>query len=113
MGQVIVLWTAQGAGELNDTNVLPILEAVGKLVRPDLDKPALIRGINLCVQWYRRARECSTNKGVKDRERRLAMIYKKAKALDQLLAKDDSWMPFAASPSSARGLIRRQLVGVR
>jgi hypothetical protein len=99
-------WTTQGVGKLNDTNVLPILEAVGKtLVRSDLDKAALIRGLNLCVEWHREAREYSTNKAVRDRERRLAMIYKKAKALDHLLAEDDSSMALRV-PLSAKESFR-------
>jgi hypothetical protein len=94
-------WTAQGTGRLSDANIPPILNAVGKtLVRADIDKMALIRGLNLCARWYREARMYSTNKSVKDREHRLTMIYKKAKALNYLLAEDDSWMPIGAPASS-------------
>jgi hypothetical protein len=97
-----VPWSPRGAGKLSEANATPILDAVGKeLVRPDIDRGAMIRGINLCLQWYHTARNCSTNKGVKEQTRHLEMIYKKARALDQLLAKDDSWSsPLGMTPSS-------------
>jgi hypothetical protein len=96
-----VRWSPGGVGKLNDASATSILDAVGKeLIRPDIDKAAMIRGVNLCRQWYQSAREFSTNKGIRERNRRLEMIYKKAKALDHLLAKDDSWLPLGVAPSS-------------
>jgi hypothetical protein len=99
--QRAVRWSPGGIGKLNDASADPILDAVGKeLIRPNIDKAALIRGVNLCGQWYQRAREFSTDRGIRERNRRLEMIYKKAKALDHLLAKDDSWLPLGVAPSS-------------
>jgi hypothetical protein len=96
-----VHWSPQGTGKLNEASAARILDAVGKkLARTDIDKAAMIRGINLCLQWYQNARDFSTNKGLKDRNRRLGVIYNKARALDILLAKDDTWLPLGASPSA-------------
>lgn len=93
-------WSRRGAGKLNEASAISILEAVGKeLVRPDIDKAAMIRGINLCFQWYQSARDYTTDKGRKDRSRRLEVIYNKVRALDILLANDDSWLPLGAPPS--------------
>src|SRR5262245_22819369 len=52
-----------------------------QLIPSNIDQLTMIRGINLCVQWYSDAREFSTNKGLEDRIRRRERMYKKAKAL--------------------------------
>jgi hypothetical protein len=93
----------QGTGPLNLKSADLILKAAGRdPVRNEIDKVAMLRGINLCYQWYSEARFFSTNRGENDRKHYLERVYKKAKALDVLLSKNSLWLPLGASPSSSR-----------
>jgi hypothetical protein len=91
-------WSPEGSGRL--ASATAILDAVGRHMLPlSVDESAMIRGINLSVRWYHEARTFSTNKSIEDQHRRRVMMYKKAKALQFLLEKDDSWLPIGAPPT--------------
>jgi hypothetical protein len=93
---------------LNDADANKIFNAVGpELIRPDLNKTAMIRGINLCIKWYGEARTFSTNKWEKGRVRCLELIYKRAKGLDVLLAREDSLLALGAPPTLFRIYIQQ------
>lgn len=68
-----------------------ILKAVGRDARPpDLDPTALLRGLSLCVEWYREAQRFVTDIAVKQERARLSSISKSTRRLLQLLQQDDS-----------------------
>ena len=67
-----------------------ILAAVGNgNFPPNVDKAAMISGLNLCAQWYRAANRYRTSKMERLRRIRLSRISKTAKLLERLLADDD------------------------
>jgi hypothetical protein len=93
----------QGTGLLDLKGADLILKAAGRdPARSEIDKIAMLRGINLCYHWHSEARFFSTNRGQNDRQQYLERIYKKAKALDVLLSKNSIWLPLGASPSLSR-----------
>jgi hypothetical protein len=67
----------------------------------EINKVALLRGIEICHGWYNDAQFYSTNRGQSDRREYLEKVYKKAKALDVLLSKNSSWLPLGPPPSSS------------
>lgn len=79
-----------------------ILKAAGRYPdRDEINKVALLRGINLCHHWYNDAQFFSTDRAESDRRDYLAKVYKKAKALDVLLSQSMSWLPIGSPPSSS------------
>jgi hypothetical protein len=106
----------QNIGPLGVKNADSILKAAGRdSSRDEIDKLAMSRGINLCHQWYCEAQFFSTNRGERDRKQYLEKVYKKAKALDVLLAKNNTWLPTGAPPSEVwnyRAPIRELLVNI-
>jgi hypothetical protein len=106
----------QNIGPLGVKNADSILKAAGRdSNRDEIDKLAMSRGINLCYQWYCEAQFFSTNRGERDRKQYLEKVYKKAKALDVLLAKNNTWLPTGAPPSEVwnyRAPIRELLVNI-
>lgn len=90
----------QGIGPPDLKSADSILKAAGRdPARNEIDKIAMLRGISLCHQWYSEARFFSTNRGEIDRKQYLEKVYKKSKALDVLLSKNNSWLPIGAPPS--------------
>jgi hypothetical protein len=71
---------------ITDDGADRIIAAVGEKLQSD--KQGLIRCLNLCGEWYRSAVAFSSNKPEKDLARRLAMISKTARRLNQLLASE-------------------------
>jgi hypothetical protein len=68
-----------------------ILIAVGRDVYPpNVDRAALLRGLSLCVEWYREAQRYVTDIAVKHERARLSSISKSTRRLLQLLEKDDA-----------------------
>jgi hypothetical protein len=62
----------QHIGPLGVKNADSILKAAGRdLSRDETNKLAMIRGINLCHQWYCEAQFFSTNRGERDRKQYL------------------------------------------
>jgi hypothetical protein len=87
-------FSQRGAGPIDLKSARAILTAVGReRVNPNVDMSAMVRGINLCCVWYQEARFFSTKRAEKVRMAYLNAVYKKAKALDILLAKPDVWSP--------------------
>jgi hypothetical protein len=92
-----------GSAPLDLKSADSILKAAGRdPARNEIDKIAMLRGINLCYHWYGEARFFSTSRGESDRRQYLEKVYKKAKALDVLLSKNYSWLPTGAPPSLSR-----------
>ena len=72
-----------------------ILAVVGvEFIPLDLDKAAMMRGLNLCLEWYKEALRYTSDVEENNRVRRLTLIVKSAKRLEQLLIEDDSRRPY-------------------
>jgi hypothetical protein len=76
-----------------------IFAAMGKpAVRFDqLDKAALVRGLELCAKWYREAVESSTDAHQRRRRHRLGLTVSAIKKVDILMSDGDFWCWLSAS----------------
>lgn len=81
----------QGVGCLELAAVDRVVAEVGaKYVHADFYRAGLLRCLNLCSEWYREAVAHSSNKPEIERTRRLALIRKTAKRLEQLLGRPET-----------------------
>jgi hypothetical protein len=83
---------ADGNKAITPEGLNRILKAVGKEhCPPNIDRDALARGLDQCIEWYEESKRLSTNKYLASQKRQLRTIRDRAKRLQQLMKDDDLW----------------------